>query len=105
MIIPCPSKHIIALSIALSCYNSTLLAAEPVQDPGDDGWDGLAPIDVNPSPNNVNFGVPSPVTTDGKTFTVTPQGWTGANTQDLGTYLSGPPFSFLISIFEQQTFS
>ena len=74
MMISCPSKLILALSIALSYYSSTLLAAEPVQDPGDDGWDGLAPIDVNPSPNKVNFGVPSPIITGDKTSTVTSQG-------------------------------
>lgn len=98
MIIPCSSKYILALSIALSCYSSTFLAAEPVQDPGDDGWYGLAPIDVNPKPKYVNFGAPTPVTANGKAFTETPQGWAGPNTQDLGRYLSGPPFSFLVGI-------
>lgn len=83
MFISYPFRTFSALIIALSCYTSTFPAAEPVQDSGDDGWYGLAPIDVNPD-INVNYGAPIPVEADGKTLTQTAQSWADPNTQDLG---------------------
>ncbi len=81
-----PLQHLLALASLLSYRTVLFLAADAVQDPGDDGWYGLAPIDVNPQvpqPKYINFGNPFPITKDGQTMTATSQKWIGPSIDDL----------------------
>jgi len=85
-------QHLLALVSLLSYQTISFVAADAVQDPGNDGWYGLAPIDVNPQipanprlpqPKYVNFGNSFFITADGQTITATSQEWVGPNTDDL----------------------
>ena len=70
----------------ISCQTISFSAAEAAQDPGDDGWYGLAPIDVNPQvaqPKYVGFGNTFLTIADGQTMTAASQDWVGPSTDDL----------------------
>ena len=74
-----PFKTLSILSVFQSLF---IISCFAVQDTGDDGWDGLARIDVNPKPP-IDYGAASTITVGGATITEVPRSWTDPNTDDL----------------------